>query len=65
MSSSSSVQKSSDSSALPTNLKSGVEKLSGQDMSDVSVHRNSDKPAQLNAHAYAQGTDIHLGSWSG
>ena len=30
-------------------------------MSDVTVHKNSDKPAQLNAHAYAQGTDIHLG----
>ena len=60
LSSSSPVQKSSDNSALPGNLKSGVEKLSGQDMSDVSVHRNSDKPAQLNAHAYAQGTDIHL-----
>ncbi len=55
------IQKSSDGSGLPSNLKSGVEKLSGQDMSDVSVHRNSDKPAQLNAHAYAQGNDIHLG----
>ena len=30
-------------------------------MDDVKVHRNSDKPAQLQAHAYAQGTDIHLG----
>ena len=29
-------------------------------MDDVKVHKNSDKPAQLNAHAYAQGTDIHL-----
>lgn len=55
------VQKKSDGGDLPTNLKSGVEKLSGQDMSDVTVHKNSDKPAQLNAHAYAQGTDIHLG----
>jgi len=26
------------------------------------VHYNSDKPAQLQAHAYAQGTDIHLAS---
>ena len=55
------VQKKSDGGDLPTNLKTGVEKLSGQDMSDVSVHKNSDKPAQLNAHAYAQGSDIHLG----
>ena len=29
-------------------------------MDDVRVHKNSDKPAQLNAHAYAQGTEIHL-----
>ncbi|HET7867412.1 MAG TPA: DUF4157 domain-containing protein, partial [Burkholderiaceae bacterium] len=28
--------------------------------SDVRVHRNSDKPGQLNALAYAQGNDIHL-----
>ena len=46
---------------LPTNLKSGVEKLSGQDMSGVNINYNSDKPAQLNAHAYAQGNDIHIG----
>jgi catechol 2,3-dioxygenase-like lactoylglutathione lyase family enzyme len=26
------------------------------------VHYNSDKPAQLNAHAYAQGTQIHIAS---
>jgi hypothetical protein len=45
---------------LPDNLKSGVENLSGVDISDVNVHYNSDKPAQLEAHAYAQGTDIHL-----
>jgi hypothetical protein len=46
---------------LPSNLKSGVEKLSGQDMSGVNVNYNSDKPAQLNAHAYAKGNDIHVG----
>jgi hypothetical protein len=49
-------------SGLPDNLKSGVESLSGLSMDDVKVHYNSDKPAQLNAHAYAQGTDIHLAS---
>ena len=47
---------------LPDSLKSGVENLSGLSMDDVKVHYNSDKPAQLNAHAYAQGTDIHLAS---
>lgn len=46
---------------LPDNLKKGVENLSGHSMDDVKVHRNSSKPAQLQAHAYAQGTDIHLG----
>lgn len=46
---------------MPSRLKSGIEALSGMDMSDVRVHRNSDKPAQLNALAYAQGNDIHLG----
>jgi len=29
-------------------------------MDDVQVHYNSGKPAQLNALAYAQGTDIHV-----
>ena len=55
------VQAKSEGGQLPSGLKSGVEQLSGQNMSDVNVHRNSDKPAQLNAHAYAQGSDIHLG----
>lgn len=46
---------------MPDNLKSGVENLSGMDMSDVKVHYNSSKPAQLSALAYAQGNDIHVG----
>jgi len=45
---------------LPRNLKAGIENLSGMDMSDVTVHRNSSRPAQLQARAYAQGTAIHL-----
>lgn len=47
---------------LPDNLKTGMEKLSGMSLDDVKVYRNSDKPAQLQAHAYAQGTNIHLGT---
>ncbi len=47
---------------LPDNLKAGIENLSGYAMDDVNVHYNSDKPAQLHAHAYAQGTDIHIAS---
>jgi hypothetical protein len=46
---------------MPDSLKSGVENLSGMDMSDVKVHYNSSKPAQLSALAYAQGNDIHVG----
>ena len=45
---------------LPDQLKSGVESLSGISLDDVNVHYNSAKPAQLNALAYAQGTDIHV-----
>ncbi|WP_299259841.1 DUF4157 domain-containing protein [uncultured Aquimarina sp.] len=45
---------------LPDKLKSGIENLSGYSMDDVKVHYNSSKPAQLQAHAYAQGTNIHL-----
>ncbi len=46
---------------LPNQLKSGIESLSGMSMDHVEVHYNSDKPAQLQAHAYAQGSEIHLG----
>ena len=31
-------------------------------MDDVKVHYNSHKPAQLKAHAYAQGTSIYIAS---
>ncbi|MBV8659994.1 MAG: DUF4157 domain-containing protein [Burkholderiales bacterium] len=46
---------------LPDQLKSGVEALSGMSLDNVKVHYNSDKPSQLQALAYAQGTDIHVG----
>jgi hypothetical protein len=45
---------------LPDRLKHGVEALSGVSLDAVRVHRDSPKPAQLQALAYAQGTDIHL-----
>ncbi len=47
---------------LPDNLKGGIEHLSGMSMDSVTVHYNSPKPTQLNALAYAQGADIHLGA---
>ncbi len=45
---------------LPNTLKSGIENLSGMSLDGVKVHYNSPQPAQLNAHAYAQGTNIHV-----
>ncbi len=54
------IQKKDNKTGLPNNLKTGIENLSGYGMDDVKVHYNSSKLAQLQAHAYAQGTDIHL-----
>ncbi len=56
------IQRKKNATGLPDQLKSGIENLSGHNMDDVKVHYNSSKPAQLNAHAYAQGSEIHLGS---
>ncbi len=56
------IQKKENNTGLPDNLKTGMENLSGMSLDDVKVHHNSDKPAQFQAHAYAQGTDIHLAS---
>ncbi|MBI4749197.1 MAG: DUF4157 domain-containing protein [Acidobacteria bacterium] len=46
---------------LPDTLKTGIESLSGISLDDVNVHYNSSQPAQLQALAYTQGTDIHVG----
>lgn len=46
---------------LPDGLKAGIESLSGMSMDHVRVHYNSAQPAQLNALAYAQGSEIHIG----
>jgi hypothetical protein len=56
------IQKKKNNTGLPDNLKSGMENISGHSLDDVKVHYNSPKPAQLNAHAYAQGQNIHLAS---
>src|SRR5262249_50600301 len=45
---------------LPHQLKTGVESLSGISLHNVNVHYNSAQPAQLNALAYAQGSDIYV-----
>lgn len=49
-----------DRGGLPDNLRAGIENLSGISMDNVRVHYNSSHPAQLNAHAYAQDSEIHL-----
>ncbi|MEK8034497.1 DUF4157 domain-containing protein [Ideonella sp. DXS29W] len=48
------------SDGLPEQLTRGIAALSGEDLSDVRVHRASASPARLHAAAYAQGQDIHL-----
>jgi len=39
---------------MPDRLKAGLELLSSMNLSDVRVHPNSDRPARLDALAYAQ-----------
>lgn len=46
---------------LPDGLKTGLENLSGLSMDDVRVHRGSSRPGAIQAHAYTQGNDIHIG----
>lgn len=53
-------KKTKNNTGLPNRLKSGIENLSGVSMDDVKVHYNSSKPAQLQALAYTQGTEIHV-----
>lgn len=54
------IQRKANSTGLPDNLKAGIENLSGIALDDVKVHYNSSAPTQLNAHAYAQGRNIHI-----
>ncbi|WP_261639901.1 DUF4157 domain-containing protein [Erwinia mallotivora] len=56
------VQRQPNKTGLPDNLKSGMENISGMSLDHVRVHYNSAKPATVQAHAYAQGSDIHLAS---
>lgn len=54
------LQRKANTTGLPDQLKTGAENLSGYSLNDVKVHYNSPRPAQLQAHAFAQGTDIHV-----
>jgi|CXWL01.1.fsa_nt_gi hypothetical protein len=49
-----------DETGLGEELKSGLETLSGRDLSPVRVHYDSPKPAQLNAKAYTQLPHIYV-----
>lgn len=55
------VQQKENRTGMPDNLKAGVENLSGLSMDDVKVHYNSAAPATVQALAYTQGTEIHVG----
>ena len=55
------VQKKENATGLPDSLKSGIENLSAVSLDDVKVHYNSARPSALQALAYTQGTDIHVG----
>lgn len=46
---------------LPQPLKTAIENLSGTSLDDVRVYYNSPEPADLEALAYAQGSEIHVG----
>lgn len=45
---------------IPDRLKAVVEHFSGFSLDEVRVHYNSDKPAEVGAHAYAEGMNIYI-----
>ncbi|MBS0473222.1 MAG: DUF4157 domain-containing protein [Proteobacteria bacterium] len=45
---------------LPDGLKAGIENLSGYSLDQVRVRFNSERPAALQAHAFTQGSEIHV-----
>ncbi|MBT8342259.1 MAG: DUF4157 domain-containing protein [Desulfatitalea sp.] len=54
------VQKKENKTGLPDGLKTGIENLSSMSLDNVRVHANSSRPATVGAHAYTQGTNIHV-----
>ena len=54
------LQKKANNTGLPENVKNNTESISGVSLEDVKVNYNSNRPAQLNAHAYAEGSEIHV-----
>lgn len=45
---------------IPRKMKTKFEHSSGFSFDDVRVHYNSEKPAQLHAHAYTQGNNVYV-----
>ncbi|TAF33501.1 MAG: DUF4157 domain-containing protein [Cytophagales bacterium] len=54
------LKKSGGGAALPSPVRDKMEGAFGQDFSQVKVHTNSESAAQLKAHAFAEGNDIHF-----
>jgi len=50
-----------DLTGIPAQMKTDFERRSGLSFDDVRVHYNSDKPAQMQALAYTQGTQVYVG----
>lgn len=49
-----------DKTGIPALMKTKFERSSGFSFDDVRVHYNSEKPAQLHAHAYTQGNEVYV-----
>ena len=54
-------EKSPNSTGIPDRMKMQFENSSGFSFDDVKVHYNSAKPAKLQALAYTQGNQVHIG----
>lgn len=50
-----------DHTGIPAQLKKQVEDSTALELDDVRIHYNSGKPAELDALAYTQGTQVYLG----
>lgn len=53
-------RKKKNTTGIPDNIKHGIESLSGISLDDVKVYYNSPKPAEIDAHAYAEGTNVYI-----
>lgn len=48
------------SDGVPSHLRDGIARLSGVDLGDVRVHLDSDRPREVQAAAFTQGSDIYV-----